>query len=347
MLKISEKDKILIVRLTALGDCIHTIPLACALKKAYPEIFIGWAVSEKCKDLIINNPSVDRVHIIPKNDSKRYAEELSKIRKEKYTIAIDSQELLKSALVSFSSGAKYRLAHDKSRELAHLFANRKLNPIPIFDTSRHVIERNLDFARYLGIENPQIDFTLPKTTEQTKNYIKNLLSDINPEKKSVVIAPSTTWITKFWTKENWAEVINDINGHVNIIITGSNADKTYINEILKLTKGAKIINLAGETNILELKALFEQTDILITPDSGSAHLASAVKKPAIIALFGATSEIRNGAYGSKNYNIAQNLNCRPCYKKICKYNEGIPECMSGISAQTVIEKIKSIIRNEN
>jgi len=341
---IDEKDKILIVRLTALGDCIHTLPLACALKKAYPDIFIGWAVSEKCKDVVVNNPVVDKVHIVPRNNHAAYAEVMSEIRKEKYTISIDSQELLKSALVSFSSGAKYRLAHNNSREFSHFFANKKLKEVPIFDATRHVIERNMDFARFLGIKSSEIDFSLPINSIETEKYIENLLSNRNPNRKTVVIAPATTWITKFWTKENWAKVIQELSGHVNIVLTGGNNDKNYVDAILSQIEDVEVINLVGKTNLLQLKCLFEKVDILITPDSGSAHLASATKKPNIICLFGATSEIRNAAYGEKNINLATNLSCQPCYKKICKYKKGIPECMLGITENDVIERVKSILR---
>jgi len=344
MLKLNGDEKILIVRLTALGDCVHTIPLVCALKKAYPNIFIGWAVSEKCKDVILNNPVVDKVHIIPKNDSKAYAEAMSQIRKEKYSIAIDSQELLKSALVSFGSNAKKRLAHNKSRELAYLFANEKLPAVPIFDCSRHVIERNMDFARYLGLKEADIEFSLPETSFADKAYVDELLLALNKEKKTVVIAPATTWITKFWTKDNWAKVIQELNGRVNIVLSGGKGDSNYVDEILALAGEVSVINLVGKTNILQLKYLFELSDIVITPDSGSAHLASAVQKPAIICLFGATSEVRNAAFGANNINLSYGLSCQPCYKKVCKYGEGIPECMTHISSDLVIEKVKSILR---
>lgn len=344
MLKINDNDKILIVRLSALGDCVHTIPLVCAIKKAFPNIFIGWAVSENAKDIIINNPIIDKVHIIPKNDHKKYAEVMSQIRKEKYTISIDSQELLKSALISFSSNAKYKLAHDNSREFAHIFANKKLKPIPLFDSTRHVIERNLDFARYLGIDNPEIDFVLPPTSNENKDYIQSLLKDIDPNKKTILLSPTTTWITKFWTKENWAKIIDELNNRVNIILTGTKADTTYINEILSLTTNANTINLAGKTNLLQLIELYKNTDIMISLDSGSTHLASAVKKPIIISLCGATSNIRNGAWGTNNINLSLDLTCQPCYKKTCKFKDGIPECMTAITTDTVIEEIKRILR---
>lgn len=343
MMKLTSNDKILIVRLTALGDCLHTIPLACAIKKAYPDVFIGWAVSEKCKDIILNNPIIDKVHIIPKNDCKAYANKMSEIREEKYTIAIDSQELLKSALVSWRSGAKNRLAHDKSREFSYLFANKRLEAVSIFDTSRHVIERNMDFAKYLGIKNYDIEFSLPDVSDADKKYVEELIAPLDKSKKTIAIAPSTTWITKFWTKENWAKVIEELNGHANIILTGGNGDIAYTQDILKLSNCSTALNLVGQTNLLQLKYLFEKIDILITPDSGSAHLASAIQKPNIICLFGATSSVRNGAFGENNINLSYGLNCQPCYKKCCKFTDEIPECMTHISPDVVIEKVKNLL----
>jgi len=345
MLKLNGNEKILIVRLTALGDCIHTIPLACALKKAFPNIFIGWAVSEKCKSVIANNPLIDKVHIIPKKDKKKYFEKIKEIREEKYDISIDSQELLKSAFISLLSGAKYRLAHNKSRELSFLFANQKLKPTPIFDCSKHVISRNIDFAEFLGIKEPEIDFVLPENKLEDLTYVAELLSNIDNNKKTVVFAPSTTWITKFWAKENWAKLLTELNGKVNIILTGSKADVDYTNDIINLTNNINLINLVGKTNILQLKILFENADIIITPDSGSAHLAAAVKKPTVIALFGSTSYIRNGAFGDKNINLSNNLSCQPCYKKVCKYTAGLPDC-SKILPNIVLEKIKMALDNE-
>ena len=342
MLKLNGNEKILIVRLTALGDCLHTIPLAYALKKAFPNVVIGWAVSEKCKSVIENNPLIDKVHIIPKKNKKEYFKAIKEIRKEKYTIAIDSQELLKSAMVSFLSGAKYKLAHSKSREFSSFFANEKLKAIPIFDCSRHVIERNMDFARYLRIPNPEIDFVLPENCLENLTYISNLLKDIDANKPTIVISPSTTWITKFWPDENWATLISELNGKANIILTGSNADTEYINNILSQTQNTKVINLAGKTNILQLKILFEHADIVITPDSGSAHLAAATKKPTVIALFASTSAVRNGAYGEKNINLTHSLTCQPCYKKICKHTGGIPVC-ANIAPNKVLEKINLIL----
>ena len=95
-----------------------------------------------------------------------------------------------------------------------------------------------------------------------------------------------------------------------------------------------------------MKILFEKADIVLTPDSGSAHLASGVKKPVVICLFGATSKIRNGAYGDKNINLSADLNCQPCYKKICKFESGVPQCVKAINPDIVIEKIKTVLENE-
>ncbi len=346
MLNLSNNDKILIVRLTALGDCLHTLPIVSAIKKIYPDVFIGWAVSEKCKDVVLNNPLIDKVHLISKNDKCAYWKEISNIGKEHYTISIDSQELLKSGIVSFLSGAKYRLAHNKSREFSYLFANEHLKDVPIFDLSRHVIERNMDFVRYLGIHDYDINFPLPENSLDNLNFVKNLLSNVDINKKTVVISPSTTWITKFWTKENWSKVIEHLQDKFNIIITGSKDDIKYVDDILASVENKNIVNITGKTNILQLKIVFENTDVVITPDSGSAHLAAAVVKPTVITLCGSTSSIRNGAYGINNINLSADLSCQPCYKKSCKYSEGTSVCMMSISPDAVVEKVFECLKYE-
>ncbi|MDD3594079.1 MAG: glycosyltransferase family 9 protein [Candidatus Gastranaerophilales bacterium] len=352
---LKPNDKILIVRLSALGDCIHTLPLAKALKEKFPGVFIGWAVEDRFKYLIENNPVADKVHVMPKSKWKKSKNHLKnlwefinyirEIRKEGYTIAIDSQELFKSAIISFLSGAQTRLAHDKSREFAHLFANERLEAIPIFDTSRHVIERNMDFARALGIEEPETSFCLPDASQDDKDYAKELLKEIDPTLKTIVIAPSTTWTTKHWAIENWVKVIDSLQNKANVVISAGKGDNAYITDIISKCRNNNIINLTGETTILQLKEVFSRADIVITPDSGSAHLAAAVEKPVVICLFGSTSAVRNAAYGAKNINISLDLPCQPCYKKKCKTSS--VRCLTNLMPAAVIDKVFGLIEVKN
>ena len=127
----------------------------------------------------------------------------------------------------------------------------------------------------------------------------------------------------------------------NLIFTGTANDKEYISEILKDKNSPNIINLAGETSLDELRAVFQKANFMISLDSGSTHLAAANPNLKIMALFGATSEIRNGAYGIHNVNLRKDL-CHPCYKKFCKkYNSPFCKCLSSITPEELFYIVKT------
>ena len=187
---INENSKILIIRLSALGDCIHTLPLLNSIKEVQPNCFCGWVCEESVAPILEEHPMIDKLYIFPKKEFKskklidkiKFLLEFSKeLKKENYDIVIDSQELFKSAILSFLSGGKLRLAHRNSREFSDLFANKKLPARKLFATGRHVIERNMDFLKYMGIKEYNIKFPLKtiqndsieKITAIFENFDKN------------------------------------------------------------------------------------------------------------------------------------------------------------------------------
>lgn len=326
--------KILIIRLTSLGDVIFTIPLACALKDNDPNTQIGWVVAEKGLDIIKDNPCVDKYHFVPLGKWKKFPcpmrtlfqflTIIKEIRKEEYDIVIDCQQMFKSLFIFWLCGAKRRITFKDARELSHLGGTEFVEPKTDFkDPNYHIVERNFDFARYLGIEPKKIEFNLPETSAESKNKISELTKYIDQSKPIVVISPATTWENKHWAEQNWANVINDIHSKCNLVFTGTNSDKKLITNILNKTNGnINYLDLVGKTNIEELRELFSQAKIVISPDSGSAHLAWASGKPAVITIFTCTPPKRFGPYGDNNkyFSVGSNLPCQPCFKKKCQLN---------------------------
>lgn len=139
---------------------------------------------------------------------------------------------------------------------------------------RHVVKCYLKFAEHLGLNTDKIRVTLPETSSQAKEKIDELLAPIDPSKKTIIVAPATTWVPKHWNRDNWRELINRLNNEFNLIFTGMPADTELINYI----GGDKGINLTGKTNLEELQELFSRGDLMISLDSGSTHLAWAVQK---------------------------------------------------------------------
>ncbi len=339
-----DKPKILIIRRSALGDTIHTLPLAKSLREKFPNAQIDWVVEDKAEKFITNNPLLDKVYVIHKKTGgfAEFKQIIKQIRAEKYDIAIDTQQLLKSGIILGLSGAKRKIALSDGREFSWIFANEiiKTNRKQ-FDINYHVVKRNLEIAKYLGADGEKIEFTLPNTSENDKNKAKDLLKDIDPNLKTVIISPETTWDNKHWTVDGWRKVIENLLGKVNLVYTGTSDENGLSGKILQGFDG--IINLSGKTNLFELEEVFKLADLVISVDSGSAHVAWATGVPAIVTLFFATSSKRTAPFGEKYFSIQAEIPCSPCMKRKCK-NNVTNECVPTISPEKVIETVNEILK---
>ncbi len=346
--------KVLIVRLTSLGDVIFTIPLACTLKENDNQV--GWLVAEKGLEVVKDNPCVHKCHFVPLQKWKKHPFSIKtfiefinlvkEIRAEKYDIAIDCQQMFKSLFLFAFSGAKRRVSIKGAREFSFLGANEFVKPKASFrDFNYHIVERNLDFARYLGLNPQKISFELPKTSLETKNKVSNLLKDIQTDKPVVVISPATTWKNKHWAEKNWAEVVDKLHNKCNLVFTGTKNDKNLVSNILEKTvENPVITDLTGETNVEELREVFSRSKIVLAPDSGSAHLAWATSIPAVIAIFTCTPPKRFGPYGEDKYfSVGSDLPCQPCFKKKCKNKAEFESCCKLPDTERIINIVNSLL----
>jgi len=352
----SSINKILIVRLSAIGDVVHSLPVLYALRKRYPNAFIGWVVEDKAADLVLGNPLIDKVYVLPKNKWKKqglnlgtvkeFCSFLCEVRKEKFDVAIDLQELFKSAIITFLSGAKRRIAHAKTREFAHLFVNEKLHPYPLLDPDRMVISRNMDAAVYLGASADEIKFPLPPVNSSIKNKINSLTKDLNPNKPIIVFCPATIWPSKHWIDEYWSILLDNLALKANIIFTGAVTDVGLIDKIVSGANNNQHLSLVGKLGLMELVELFNRADIVIAPDTGPAHIAAATEKPFVIGIYGSTSYKRTTVYGEKHILLYSQINCYPCHKKTCpqKKNNNM-ECMKKITPEKILEVIEKKLLN--
>lgn len=345
-----KSPRILIVRLSAIGDAVHTLPVLASLRKKFPDAFISWVVEDKAADVVVNNPMLDKVYVLPKkkwkkeknrfNAYKEFWKIIGQIRKDKYDIAIDVQELLKSGVISFLSGANRRICHSKSREHSYLFANELLPAHDTFDPDKKVIDRYLEAAAHLGADVSDVEFPLPPVSESTSIYIDELLKNIDKSKPTVVFSPATTWASKHWVESYWAELLDMLADKCNIVFTGAPNDETLIKRITSMSKTDKYISLAGKTNLLELAEVFRRVDMVIAPDTGPAHIANAVGKPVVVAIFSSMSHKRTGVYGEKHVNVSASLECQPCKSKVCKREDHVMECMKLLTPEVMFKIIE-------
>ncbi len=340
---------ILVVKLSAIGDVIHTLPSLTALRSLYPQAHITWVVEEAAADLILNHPHLDEVLVsrrkawiqdIKSGNLRKAWREICQfirdLRKRPYDLIIDFHGLFKSSIIVFLSGGKRKLGYDSLQELSGLFLNEKIPE----DMNKHAVDRYLDFPLYLGAKKERAEFILPQSAD-TENKVKLLLASHGlDENNYIAINPIAYWDTKLWDNEKFAKLADLIQAKLKkkVVFTGSESKS-----IEKITAKMKStgINLGGKTSLMELSCLFKKALMVITTDSGPMHLACAVGTP-VVALFGPTDPKRTGPYGGGHIVISDNLSCSPCFLKKCKTTN----CMKNITPKQVYSVVESKIKEK-
>ncbi len=365
---------ILIVKLSAIGDVIHTLPALAALRRCYPDSDITWVVEEAAADLLTGHPDLDRVII---SGRKRWLKEIRQgriaaplrelrafikaLRSRSYDLVIDFHGLLKSAVVVAISGGRRRLGYDSLQEMSGLFYNEKITE----EMGKHAVDRYLDFIRHLanGGEG-QVDclaappsFTIAIGEAEQRNVDALLDGQAalqpaghggedkrtesgggqKPGRSFVAVNPVAFWETKLWEEGKFAALCDRINRElgVGVILTGGAAEPLDRIRTLMTTEA---VNLGGRTTLRELACLYRQAALVITTDSGPMHLAAAVGTP-VIALFGPTDPGRTGPYGTGHRVIRRGLDCMPCFRKQCETRL----CMREIAVEEVFTATEEML----
>jgi len=334
---------ILIVKLSAIGDVIHTLPSLAALRELYPEAHITWVVEEAAAGLVNNHPLLNAVLISRRKSWIKYLRKgefsrplremrafLRELRKRPYDLVIDFHGLLKSALIVLLSGGKRKLGYDSMQELSGLFYNEKIPE----DMNKHAVDRYLDFPRHLGAKIAKAQFILP-SDNAAQTRMQSLLEKHHLEnKKFIAVNPVAYWETKLWDDEKFARLADLIKAKLDIEVVFTGSEKESIEKITARMQD-KAVNLAGETTLPQLAYLYQKALLLVTTDSGPMHLAAAVGTP-VVALFGPTNPQRTGPYGEGHTVIRADLPCSPCLRKECPNTK----CMQDILPEHVMAVIE-------
>jgi len=335
---------LLIVKLSAIGDVIHTLPSLAALRRHFPAAHITWVVEEAASDLLTDHPHLDRVLISHRrrwqDDLKRgrvrqplraIAAFLGDLRSRPYDLVIDFHGLFKSALLVGLSGGRRKLGYDSLQEGSGLFYTEKIPE----DLTRHAVDRYLDFARHLGIEPGKAEFLIPDTADQ-RGRIDSLLQGLGiaPRERFIALSPVAFWETKLWEEARFSRLGDRIRRELGLPVVLTDGACDYTARIARgMTEAA--VNLGGRTTLRELAALYRRAALLVTTDSGPMHLAAAVVAP-VVALFGPTDPRRTGPYGPGHTVLESPVDCRPCFRKTCETRQ----CMRDITVDAVFEAVR-------
>ena len=334
---------ILIVKLSAIGDVIHALPVSYALRRSYPDAHITWVVEPTALELVKHNPCVDEVIIFQKKAFKtfkgfkeNFMPLYRKLHERRYDISLDLQGLFKSAAVVLTAGAKRKLGCADMREGSGLISKS----IQGAHKNGHIVDRNLDVAAAIGCDTKDVFFPLVNTKAE-QQFVKELLQQngIGATDKYIVFAVGTNWPNKCWPVQHFAELADDLYQlNIKAVLAGFGAaDEIKAKGIAEKCKSGNIVNLIGKTSLMQTAQLLRSACAVIGGDTGNLHMAAAVNTPAIM-LMGPTDPVRNGPYNQSSNVILAGHDCDGCWKRVCKKNI---DCLAVIKPQQVLEKIKS------
>jgi heptosyltransferase I len=357
----SPLRKILVVRLSSLGDVIQTLTIPTVIRHRYPQAKIGWAIDTELADAISDHPDLDYIH---KCDRNRWGRELrnplrwpgvgsearrfvAEIRATGYDVALDVQGLLKSAIIPFLAGIKRRIGFGHRRELTNFFYNeRYLTSREYFDPRRHHVEHMMVLAAAIGCDTSDVTVRAPDPGADVRDRVRRRLDEaFHNTNPAVALAPATQWPSKRWPPEYWIELGKTIlsSTDVNLVLLGGAADAQAIGELeaaLDHVNSARVLNLAGRTSIPELYALMGLVSALVAADTAPLHIAAASGCRRLIGLFGSTPALRTGPLGGTHMTLLAAdppMACQPCQLRQCRW--GTNECLRRITPAQVFDTL--------
>lgn len=348
-------SSVLIVRLSAIGDVIHSLPFLEALRAQLPEARLGWVVEELSAPLLQNNPALDRLYVIPRkrwrgNFWKMLGPEIApfirEMRQEGWEAAVDLQGLSKSALVARASGARLRVGFrgENAREVSSVLNNRRLRTRP---EDRHVVAQNLRLLEGLGLRVPE---TPPRgtfaITPDEREFMRGKLRWAGWRgEKLLALNPGAGWSSKRWPPEHFARLgsmLAEQTGLRPVVLWGPK-EEPMRDEIVAGLAGVRGF-AAPPTTVRELATLISLCSLFVGGDTGPTHMCGVLGVP-VMSIFGASDAARNcpwPAAGSRPAGITvqrEDLGCVPCWKTECPLEgDAHLACLRGLTPGKVMDR---------
>jgi heptosyltransferase-1 len=343
-------ERLLIVRLSAMGDVIHTLPAAYALRAAFPEAMIGWVIEERWAELLCapgtarrgprsaQRPLVDWVHpvsligwrksLLTIPTLQQIAKVWNDVRAARYDVAVDLQGAIRSAVLAQWSGASVVYGAAEARESpASLWYTRRA-----VGRGAHVIEQNLSVVEAVTqrkMRVPRVEF--PRDSAAERRIDERLAGDID----FAILNPGAGWGAKRWPAERYGRVARVLAASgVRSILNCGPGEEELACEAEAASEGAAT---AIQCSITELIALTRRARVFIGGDTGPLHLAAALQVP-VVAIFGPTDPARNGPYGTRCI-VLRNPASPTTHSRIAKADEGMLE----ISVDAVVEAARAML----
>lgn len=331
-------NKILIIKPSALGDIVHSLPFLRIIKRTFPDARVDWVVAHGLHTFLEGHPMIHRLWVIKKDKWKkigrigRTISEISALAKglkaEHYDVSIDLSGLLRSGVITWFGRAKARLGFKESDEGSPFFYTHKVHG----SMDIHAIDRYLEIAKFMGCTIDRVAYPFAPYDSQPP------ILDQLPE-KYLVMSPSAGKPANRWPADKFGKLAARLPYKTVVIASQSESD--IADETVANASGSAV-SIAGKTSLKELIAVIEKAAFFVCNDTGPMHIAAALNIP-VFAIFGPANPIRTGPYGNIHTVIQKQLDCSPCYaQKPCTKNDF--RCMSELSVDEVLLQIEKKVK---
>ncbi len=348
--------KILIVKLSAIGDVIHTLPALTALRRHHPNAQIDWLVEEAAADLVQGHAALNRVLVWRRRQFGKFLRAgrlssavrlflnlLAAVRDTRYDLIIDFQALLKSSLWVFLARGQRKAGFGQGMEHSensHLFLNERIPAVSMENTA---LDRGMRLLQALGIPDSQVLYDLPigEAEERAAHHLL-MESGVRSDQPFAAINPVAKWPTKLWDAGRFTELAERLSGKgYQVVFTGSKEDRPLLDEMAGAL-GSPAVRLDGRTTLKVLAAVYRLASVVVSTDTGPMHLAAAAGTP-VVALLSPTAPWRTGPHGEGHAALRAGVSCSPCFSKSCKTTEFEPmACMNRIAVDQVVDAVERL-----
>jgi heptosyltransferase-1 len=319
-----EAPRILVIKLSSLGDLFHALPAVRRLRGGLGAR-VDWVTQREYAGLVECLGVADRVIAFPRRGTVRHFPAfLSALRREKYDRVIDFQGLLKSAVIGRLARSAERVGPSFFREHADLFYTRVAGTR---NKERHAVEETLEMMDALGVPDISVEpaFRFP---------------EFNPTEPAprVAVAPLSRWPSKNWPASHFVEVLKRLQAERNaaIYLLGGPLER-YLCDGMAAQLSGPVFNLAGRISLPEMGGILGKMNLVLANDTGPIHMAAALGVP-VLAVFGPTDEKRTGPYGPRNRVVAAGgFDCRPCFSRHCLIGE-TARCLEAVTPEQVTDQ---------
>jgi heptosyltransferase-1 len=345
-------DRILLIRLGALGDVVHAIPVAAALRRAFPSARIDWLVSAKHKDILDLVAVVDRRLVISDradaSGGTPLVRMIGELRRGRYDVAIDLQGLLKSAVLARSTGAPRVLGFSSRylrERLARPFYTEVYDPggAGMYELSEttHVARINLGLLELLGLHVSALEFPIADADSAVAREIRDRTGG-----RYVLLNPGAAWPNKRWPADRLGAVARALSAQhrlTSIVLWGP-GEEPLANDVVAASQGAAWSSPA--TTIADLVALLRGAALMVSGDTGPAHIAAAVGTP-LVGIYGPTRPSRNGPWSADDVTVSRDAVCqchhlRRCrLQTMCLLDIQVDEVVGAIERRLAVERTRA------